>query len=291
MRIASSFAGFDFDTVWIIDPACTYPYPQLRNNRQVVSDTTPPAITGITDQAVYCAPVEVTVTDEHLASVTVNGVDQPLVEGKFTLEGTGTPSVIVATDEIGNQATMTVTVNNGHSFGGWLIRQEATCTETGVEYHVCSVCGYEETQPFPALGHNYADEWTIDEPATCTESGSQSHHCSRCEAVTDVTEIEPKGHSFGEWETVNSPTCTDKGSEKRVCGVCGYTECRDINPTGHSWEDHYTTDKLATCTEDGSESIHCSKCDATKDSRTIPAFGHDYVESITKPATCTEDGI
>lgn len=233
MRISSSFVGFDFDNVWIIDPACTYPYPQLRDNRQVISDTIPPAITGITDQAVYCAPVEVTVTDDHLASVTVNGVAQSLVEGKFTLQGTGTPSVIVAADESGNQATMTVTVNNGHSFGGWLIRQEATCTETGVEYHVCSVCGYEETQPVPALGHDYADEWTIDKEPTCTEPGSKSRHCSRCDAVSDVTRIPASGHQWGEWITEKDPSITEDGLEYRLCSECGEREERPIPAYGY----------------------------------------------------------
>ena len=35
MKNSKIFTGFDFDTVWEIDPYCTYPYPQLRNNRMV----------------------------------------------------------------------------------------------------------------------------------------------------------------------------------------------------------------------------------------------------------------
>lgn len=36
MKSESSFTGFDFDTVWEIDPYCAaYPYPQLQNNRVV----------------------------------------------------------------------------------------------------------------------------------------------------------------------------------------------------------------------------------------------------------------
>ena len=36
MKLEGSFAGFDFDNIWIIDSATEYKYPQLRNNRQVI---------------------------------------------------------------------------------------------------------------------------------------------------------------------------------------------------------------------------------------------------------------
>lgn len=35
MKKSNYFTGFDFDTVWEIDPYCSYPYPQLKNNRIV----------------------------------------------------------------------------------------------------------------------------------------------------------------------------------------------------------------------------------------------------------------
>lgn len=47
MKYAETYTGFDFDSVWEIDPYCGYPYPQLRNNRVVrvtsANLQTPPA--------------------------------------------------------------------------------------------------------------------------------------------------------------------------------------------------------------------------------------------------------
>ena len=90
---------------------------------------------------------------------------------------------------------------------------------------------------------------------------------------------------------MESPSCTASGSEERVCERCGYTETRDLDPTGHTWNSEPTVDKEPTCTEEGSQSIHCANCDATKDSQVIPALGHDWGEwQITKEPTCTEEG-
>lgn len=35
MKYAQTFTGFDFKNTWEIDPYCSYPYPQLKNNRYV----------------------------------------------------------------------------------------------------------------------------------------------------------------------------------------------------------------------------------------------------------------
>lgn len=35
MKNSTSYANYDFDTIWEIDPYCSYPYPQFINNRQI----------------------------------------------------------------------------------------------------------------------------------------------------------------------------------------------------------------------------------------------------------------
>ncbi len=52
--------------------------------------------------------------------------------------------------------------------------------------------------------------------------------------------------------------------------------------------------KAATCLEAGDKTSVCGICkEAYKDDNGTenPALGHDYVSSVTKEATCTEDGI
>ena len=181
----------------------------------------------------------------------------------------------------------------GHDFTGkWKVTKKATCTEPGTKTRKCSRCDEVETEIIPATGHIEVEDAAV--AATCTTAGKTAgSHCSVCKAVIKAQEeIPAAGHSFGEWETVKSSTCNDKGSQKRVCKVCGYTETKDVDANGHTWEKDYTVDKEPTCTAEGSKSIHCKNCDEVKDSTVIKALGHDFTGKwkVTKKATCTEPG-
>ena len=181
----------------------------------------------------------------------------------------------------------------GHDFTGkWKVTKKATCTEPGTKTRKCSRCDEVETEIIPATGHTEVEDAAV--AATCTTAGKTAgSHCAVCNAVIKAQEeIPAAGHSFGEWETVKSSTCNDKGSQKRACKVCGYTETKDVDANGHTWEKDYTVDKEPTCTTEGSKSIHCKNCDEVKDSAVIDALGHDFTGEwkVTKKATCTEDG-
>lgn len=76
--------------------------------------------------------------------------------------------------------------NCTHKYGKWQPIAEAKCTTTGLQEHVCTVCGNKEISDIPALGHDYEDFWTVDTAATESEAGSMSRHCKRCDAVTDI---------------------------------------------------------------------------------------------------------
>lgn len=39
-----------------------------------------------------------------------------------------------------------------HTYGDWIVDKAATATEAGSQHHVCTVCGYEESQVIPATG-------------------------------------------------------------------------------------------------------------------------------------------
>ena len=179
----------------------------------------------------------------------------------------------------------------GHDWGEWQTTKEPSCTTEGESTRYCSRCDASETKPIAKTEH--MPEVIPGKAATCTETGlTDGSKCSVCGTIfTEQEEIPALGHTFGEWQTVESPSCTASGSEERVCERCGYTETRDLDPTGHTWNSEPTVDKEPTCTEEGSQSIHCANCDATKDSQVIPALGHDWGEwQITKEPTCTEEG-
>lgn len=76
----------------------------------IEQDAVMPVISGVTDGGTYYVTQSVTVTDDHLQSVTLNGV--PVTNGRaFTLEGNKSETyTIVATDLAGNKTSCTVTM-------------------------------------------------------------------------------------------------------------------------------------------------------------------------------------
>ena len=125
----------------------------------IVLDGTSPVITGVENGKTYCEAQTVTVDEKHIGTVTVNGTEVTLDEnGRFVLSPADGGQKIVVTDKAGNTAEMTVTVNDGHTFGDWTSNGDGThtrqctadgCTE-GVETdnctdedknHKCDICG------------------------------------------------------------------------------------------------------------------------------------------------------
>lgn len=258
----------------------------------LVVDKTVPVISGIVDNAVYCQPISFTVSDKYIEKVIVNGTDALTDSGEYTLPSADSRYKIVAVDKAGNETVYSVTVNDGHTYGAWIIDTTADCTNSGAKHRICSICGYEQNEVISELGHNYSDTFTVDVEPTCTTEGEKSKYCLRCNDRTDITVIDALGHSFDEWMTIISPDCTNSGSKQRVCKVCGFVETENVNPNGHNWSRDYTIDVLATCIDEGSKSIHCANCDAVKDLQIIPATGHNFGEyKVIESATCTESGI
>ncbi len=45
-----------------------------------------------------------------------------------------------------------------HSFGGWTVEREATCSQTGLQIRTCSVCGTVEREALPLIDHTDAND-------------------------------------------------------------------------------------------------------------------------------------
>ncbi|MCK1978254.1 hypothetical protein LNK15_14565, partial [Jeotgalicoccus huakuii] len=41
-----------------------------------------------------------------------------------------------------------------HTFGGWVISEPATCSDTGLKYQTCIRCGYVNSEKIPKLPHS-----------------------------------------------------------------------------------------------------------------------------------------
>lgn len=132
-------------------------------------DIQKPVITGLENGKIYCDAVEFEVSDnDGIASVKANDVELTATDGKYTLaKGVGTVTV-VATDNAGNTAKVSVTVNNGHTGG------EATCTSKAV----CEYCD-EEYGELDSTNHNL--EKIPAKDATVTATGNKEYwHCKDC---------------------------------------------------------------------------------------------------------------
>ena len=151
----------------------------------IVLDGTSPVITGIEDGKTYCEAQTVTITEKYVDTVTVNGTKVTLDEnGSFVLSPADGGQKIVVTDKAGNTAEMSVTVNDGHTFGEWTSNGDGThtrqctadgCTE-GVETdnctdedknHKCDICGkiisnHTDLKHFPAKAVTEDSEGNIE---------------------------------------------------------------------------------------------------------------------------------
>ena len=151
----------------------------------IVLDGTSPVITGIENGKTYCEAQTITVDEKHIGTVTVNGTEVTLDEnGSFVLSPADGGQKIVVTDKAGNTAEMTVTVNDGHTFGDWTSNGDGThtrqctadgCTE-GVETdnctdedknHKCDICGkiisnHTDLKHFPAKASTEDSEGNIE---------------------------------------------------------------------------------------------------------------------------------
>ncbi len=99
----------------------------------IVVDNTAPVISGIKDGKIYCEAQIVSVEELNLDSITVNGNSVTLTDGKLTLNPAEGKQSVVVTDKAGNTASVTITVNDGHT----PLADDIDCT-TPV---LCAYCG------------------------------------------------------------------------------------------------------------------------------------------------------
>ena len=135
----------------LVDESMNITY--LRSDR-VTLDNVQPVITGIEDGKIYCEAQTVTVDEKYVDTVTVNGTEVTLDENNsFTIAPADGEQRIVVTDKAGNTAEMTVTVNNGHTYGEWVSNGNGTHTRQ------CTVDGCNDSETKDCAGGK----------ATCTE--------------------------------------------------------------------------------------------------------------------------
>ena len=169
----------------------------------------------------------------------------------------------------------------GHQFQK--VKIEPTCEEQGYINYICH-CGDTYTDSYiDPLGHSFG-EWYLLYAPMCMQEGEQRRDCSACHAFEQQT-VPATGHAY--LDEVTSPTCQSQGYTTHRCFNCGDSYVDSFTDYGdHSWGGWYTAES-PSCAVDGIESRQCSVC-YIYDSRTIPAYGHNYSSSVIAPETAIE---
>ena len=203
----------------------------------IVLDGTSPVITGIEDGKTYCEAQTVTITEKYVDTVTVNGTVVTLdTTGSFTLAPADGEQKIVVTDKAGNTAEMTVTVNDGHTFGEWTSNGDGThtrqctvdgCTE-GIETdnctdedknHICDICGNIISNHEDANQDHVCD--LCGKVISNHEDADKDHVCDHCGKVISNHEDADNNHICDYCEKVISNH--EDADKDHICDLCGKT--------------------------------------------------------------------
>ena len=166
----------------------------------IVLDGTSPVITGIENGKTYCEAQTITINEKYIETVTVNGTEVTLDENNsFTLAPADGEQRIVVTDKAGNTAEMTVTVNDGHTFG------DRTSNGDGTHTRRCTVDGCNGLETKDCSGGK----------ATCAEKAV----CEVCGKA--YGELDPKNHTDLKYIPAKAATEDSEGNIGYwYCGGC-----------------------------------------------------------------------
>ena len=219
--------------VMLVDKNINITY--LRSDR-ITLDNIQPVISGIENGKTYCEAQTVTVDEKYVDTVTVNGTVVTLdADGGFVLPPTNGEQKIVVTDKAGNNAEMTVTVNNGHTFGEWVSDNDGKHTRK------CTVDGCDAFETENCSGGN----------ATCTEK-----------AVCDVC-----GKAYGEFDGTNHEggvqewTTRTAFNHEQKWNCCGAVI---VASEAHEWKDGVCRECGYVCLHNDADKDHiCDYCKKT----------------------------
>ena len=205
----------------------------------IVLDGTSPVIKGIENGKTYCEAQTVTIDEKYIDTVIVNETKVTLDENNsFVISPADGEQKIIVTDKAGNTAEMTVTVNDGHTFGEWASNGDGTHTRT------CTVDG---------CSAGTQTENCID--------ANKDHKCDICDYIISECADDNKDHKCDYCgkklteHTGGKATCKDKAK----CEVCG-AEYGEFDANNHSDLKHIDAKAATKDAEGNIEYWYCEGC-------------------------------
>ena len=191
--------------VMLVDASLNITY--LRSDRLTL-DNVQPVISGVENGKTYCGARTVTITEKYIDTVTVNGTTVELDESdSFRLAPANGGQKIIVADKAGNTTEMTVTVNDGHTYGEWASNGDGTHTRK------CTVDGCAGSETKDCSGGK----------ATCRDKAK----CAVCGKT--YGELDAKNHADLRHIPAKAATWVAEGNiEYWYCEGCGrYFSDRD----------------------------------------------------------------
>lgn len=191
--------------VMLVDASLNITY--LRSDRLTL-DNVQPVISGVENGKTYCGARTVTITEKYIDTVTVNGTTVELDESdSFRLAPANGGQKIIVADKAGNTTEMTVTVNDGHTYGEWVSNGDGTHTRK------CTVDGCAGSETKDCSGGK----------ATCKDKAK----CAVCGKT--YGELDAKNHADLKYIPAKAATWVAEGNiEYWYCEGCGrYFSDRD----------------------------------------------------------------
>ena len=191
--------------VMLVDASLNITY--LRSDRLTL-DNVQPVISGVENGKTYCGARTVTITEKYIDTVTVNGTTVELDESdSFRLAPANGGQKIIVADKAGNTTEMTVTVNDGHTYGEWVSNGDGTHTRK------CTVDGCAGSETKDCSGGK----------ATCRDKAK----CAVCGKT--YGELDAKNHADLKHIPAKAATWVAEGNiEYWYCEGCGrYFSDRD----------------------------------------------------------------
>ncbi|MFQ9030111.1 MAG: InlB B-repeat-containing protein [Oscillospiraceae bacterium] len=191
--------------VMLVDASLNITY--LRSDRLTL-DNVQPVISGVENGKTYCGARTVTITEKYIDTVTVNGTTVELDESdSFRLAPANGGQKIIVADKAGNTTEMTVTVNDGHTYGEWASNGDGTHTRK------CTVDGCAGSETKDCSGGK----------ATCRDKAK----CAACGKT--YGELDAENHADLKHIPAKAATWVAEGNiEYWYCEGCGrYFSDRD----------------------------------------------------------------
>lgn len=188
------------------------------------------------------------------------------------------------TDAAGEHETTlaALTTVTAHTYGGWTLVADATCTVDGSITRTCTAsgCGHVDTQVIPAHDHDYSsglivlvtnkDIWQEDDGSvTEGDEYATEFHAPVCDICHTINKDAKVAHEYGEWEFVVVKDHIGHDVHKQhVCEVCNYKayemQGENVKTYGYleySWTagetvaPTYTTDGSTVYTKGGTDTV------------------------------------